>query len=174
MKRKLYVLRLLTIALMILVAVYPILAKPGDPKGKQKERYDVDFIGVITGSGTAGVVNQWGMGIYGMNRITLTFTGSDWNGELKGDPIDFSGVHENGELGLHTKDKGETVRMNFGFKMDDYQHAFVFEARGKVVGPWMGDSFSIVFTDTPATIRYKRSPVWDGQLTFTIVVTKPA
>lgn len=172
MKNKFFVVMMLTtIALLSLVVINPVLAKPDESKGKQKEQYYVDFTGKIDGSGTAKVVNQWSMGIYGMYRITLTFKGSvNWNGMLKGQTIDFSGVHLDGELGLHTKDKGETVQMNFGFKMDGYQHAFVFKATGTVDGDWMGDPFSISFTD--ATILYKRSSVWSGSPIFTIILEK--
>jgi hypothetical protein len=165
MKRKLFVAGLLTIALILMVSVYPVLTKPGESKGKQKTQYNVDFTGDIEtiDADLATVVNQWGMGIYGMYRISLTFLGSElWNG--------FEGEHQNGELGLHTKDKGSTVRMNFAFKLDEGdRHAHVLEATGTVVN-WMGDSFSIVFDNTEATIWYKKSAEWTGQLTFTIAL----
>ena len=143
---------------MFLVAVNPILAKPGESKGKQKERYDVRFTGEITGGPeTAGVVNQWSMGIYGTDSITLTFEGFDGSGEL----------------GLHTKDNGVTVQMNFGFKVEGDRHAHVLEATSiKIVGDWMANSFSIVFAD--ASIWYKKSLVWSGKLHFIIDCKVPA
>jgi hypothetical protein len=162
MKKRLFVSRLITIALILLIVFKPVFAKSDESKGKQKGQYTVTFKEAIDGSGTATVINRWSLGISGPEKIFLNFVGSIW------DPFDIE--HEIDTLSIQTHDKGETVLIGMWFNAFGDKHYYVLRATGDVKGEWMGDTFDIVFSD--AAIVYKKSQAWSEPLDFTITCSK--